>query len=192
MPDSRVIAGDEFYTVILNCLTGERGVHAETAVAAAGRMAGTFLLRSFRLPIDDFPPGQSVYFEAVNDNGRRLIGLLGGTLQQLNVSVSVDPGQALALKDAFPPQLTILETQALLDQPLVVVAAKHGLAQEEAAEACTMTAARIIQACSSALDPNAAFGIAVYGIVEGSKTVPFRSEGDAEVPKPIQASGREA
>lgn len=170
-------AANELCPVILDGLAGERGIHAETAVAAAARMSGTFLLRSLGLPIDKLEPGSPVFSDAANEKGPHLISVYASTLRHLDVTF--DPEDTAALTATAAPLLTVLETQQLLEGPLTDVVRRHGLSYEQAAEACAMTAARITQLCSSALDPDASFGIASLGFVEGSKTVPFRTTTDA-------------
>jgi len=54
---SQVQASAEFTEKIIAKLADKKGVHAETAISAASRMAGTFLLRSTGLPIAGFAPG---------------------------------------------------------------------------------------------------------------------------------------
>lgn len=55
--EQQLAAALEFVDHTLKALRTARGVHAATAVAAAGRMAGSFLLRSFLLPLERIPPG---------------------------------------------------------------------------------------------------------------------------------------
>jgi divalent metal cation (Fe/Co/Zn/Cd) transporter len=47
-----------------------------------------------------------------------------------------------------------------------------GLSLQDAADSAAAATALIIQQSLPVLDPNVAFGIAVYGFIEGSKTVP--------------------
>src|SRR5262245_2582940 len=47
-------ASAEFTQTIISLLSTGRGVHAETAISAASRMAGTFALRSCGLPMSQF------------------------------------------------------------------------------------------------------------------------------------------
>jgi hypothetical protein len=65
-----------------------------------------------------------------------------------------------------------LETQKKLEQLYTPVKARLGLSREEAAQAAAVATALLIRQCAKVLDPNIAFGIAVYGFVEGSKTAP--------------------
>lgn len=177
-------AADEYLLVILNKLKNEKGVHADTAIAAASRMAGTFLLRSFNLPIGDVKPGTAVLSDAANEKGPFLISLLESTLSQIGVPID---GQSLAdaqLGKGEPPHLTVNETQTLLEASLNDVKDKFQLTLEESAHAAAVTAALLIKQCSGVIDPNVAFNIAAYGFVEGSKTAPVPLSQERAVKKP--------
>jgi hypothetical protein len=170
-PNQILSAANEFYSVILEKLRNEQGVHAETAIAAAARMAGTFLLRSFNLPIENLTPGDAVLSDAANEKGPVLINVLEGVLKQ--IGVSLDPGKiSLDQQSGDKPHFSVIETQALVENSLAEVKSKHQLDYEEAARAAAITTAFFVKECSSVLDPHAGFSIALYGFVEGSKTVP--------------------
>lgn len=66
-PDDEIRAARAFREHVFAKLGNEKGVHAETALSAAGRMAGTFLLRSFGLPLEHLEPGTPV----LSDRGER-------------------------------------------------------------------------------------------------------------------------
>ena len=70
------------------------------------------------------------------------------------------------------PVLEFLETQKKLEPLYAPVKASHGLLANEAAQAAAVATALLIRHCAKGLDPNIAFGIAVYGFIEGSKTAP--------------------
>jgi hypothetical protein len=63
----------EFNQVIIAKLATDKGVHAETAIAAASRMAGTFLLRSTGLPIATLKPGSPVFSDVIDEQGQRVL-----------------------------------------------------------------------------------------------------------------------
>jgi len=163
----------QFYSAILNGLRNERGVHAETAIAAAGRLAGTCLLRSLKLPIDTMEPGRAVFSDLANERGPALVDLLAGVLGQMGIGVDVGRSQGAA-EAAAKPQLTVAETQTRLEPTLDQIRRSHQLTHEESAHAAVIAAAMFIRDCASVLGTDAGFGIAVYGLVEGSKTVPAR------------------
>ncbi len=169
--EAQFLAANEYYGLILGRLADERGVHAETAISAAARMAGTFMLRSFGLPLEGMEPGSAVLSEAANDRGPLLLNTLGAGLNALDVVLDPD-----RIRSDFPddnrPHLSVTEVQERLEASMREVAVKHHLGDEQAAHAAALATARLIKATSQVLDPHVAFALAAYGFVEGSKTVP--------------------
>lgn len=171
LTQEQIEAANEFADSIVDALSTERGVHAETAVAAAARMAGTFLFRSFDFSMSNVQPGQVVLSEQANEHGPALIQILGGVLAHIGIDLNKDalgkpPGPE------HQPNLEFLETQRRLEPVYRAIATRHGLAPRAAAEAGAVAAALLIGRCAQVLDPGVAFGIAVYGFIEGSKTAP--------------------
>lgn len=173
--EKQLAAARKFLSVILDGLTNEKGVHAETAITSAGRMAGTFLLRSFNLPIERLQPGAPVLSSVADEKGPALVNLLGDSLRQMNVPI--DPERLQSVQgQQDQPQLGFLETQALLESDLSRIKEKYGFAYEEAAYAAAITTAFMIGKCSQVVDPHVGFNVAAYSFVEGVKTVPQRLE----------------
>lgn len=171
LTQEQIEAAHEFADSTVDALGTERGVHAETAVAAAARMAGTFLFRSFDFPMSNVQPGQVVLSEHANEQGPALIQILGGVLARIGIDLDKDvlgtpPGPE------HQPNLAFLEAQRRLEPVYRAIATRHGLAPRAAAEAGAVAAALLIGRCAQVLDPGVAFGIAVYGFIEGSKTAP--------------------
>jgi hypothetical protein len=161
----------EFANATVKALQTDRGVHAETAIGGTARMAGTFLFRSFGFPLKDIEPGQPILSEQANERGPRLVEVLSEILARLGVELDSarlegEPGPA------NQPQMGFLETQKLLEPRFAEIRARHGLSEQEAAEAGAVATAFLMHQCSQVLDPHVAFGIAVYGFIEGAKTVP--------------------
>lgn len=164
-------AATAFVGATIDLLKDDKGVHAETAVAGAARMAGTFLFRSFNFPMDGIAPGQPVLSDKANESGPPLIQLLGGVVMQLGVPV--DPAKIDAGGKGGPkPNLGFLETQKRLEPTFSGIKDRLGLSYPEAAESAAVAVGLLIQKTAGVLDPTAAFGIAVYGFIEGSKTAP--------------------
>jgi hypothetical protein len=167
----QIEAAQEFANITVEALKTRRGVHAETAVAGVARMAGTYLFRSFDFPLSEIQPGQVVLSDKANENGPVLIEILGGALRQ--IGVALDEGKLGSETSAkSQPNQSFLETQGLLEPRFIAIQERHGLSQQEAAEACVVATALLIQYCSQVLDPNVAFDIAIYGFIEGAKTAP--------------------
>jgi len=171
MPDFRqeqLDAAPEFVQAAIDALRNEQGVHAETAVAATARMAGTFLFRSFGFDLPSARPGQPVLSDRANERGPELIQILGSTLNQIGAAPWEQSQQ-----NAGQPQQSFLETQPLLEPQYNIIKDRFGLSLTEASHAAAVAAALLIHQCSEVLDPKAAYQIAAFGFVEGSKTVPL-------------------
>lgn len=168
---AQVDAANQFVDATIAALKDGKGVHAETAVAATARMAGTFLLRSFGLPLDGIEPGSAILSDKANEEGLELLSILGGVLAHLGVDL--DTGQ---LGDEpgpdTKPLLGFLETQRKLEPLYARIRERLGLSVKDAAEAAAAATALLIQRTLQVLNPNVAFHIAAYGFIEGAKTAP--------------------
>lgn len=171
LTDNQIQAAQAFANATIAALKTERGVHAETAVAGAARMAGTFLFRSFGLAAEGLEPGQVVLSEQANEAGPQLIQILGGVLSHIGVSLTQDKLGA-AVSEEHQSSLSFLESQQLLEPHFRSIQTQLNLSHQEAAEASAVAAAFLIQQSAKILDPHASFGIAIYGFIEGAKTAP--------------------
>jgi hypothetical protein len=134
-------------------------------------MAGTFLFRSFGFSVKDIEPGQVIFSDQANEQGPVLIEILGIVLSQTGVVLDVEQyGSDGGTENQ--PNLSFLETQKRLEPKYSDIRERYGLSLQEAAEACAVATALLIQESSTVLDPNVAFNIAVYGFIEGTKTAP--------------------
>jgi hypothetical protein len=165
-------ASTEFNEVIISKLATEKGVHAETAISAASRMAGTFLLRSTGLPIDSLKPGTPVFSDLIDDQGRRVLATVDWALSSLGVPLDIRKVD-YDLSDEHDPGMALMQTQVLFDPSFRAILGKYGLSDAEAAHSAALSTAILIQKCAPFLDPHIAYAIAAYGMVEGCKTVPF-------------------
>ena len=171
LKQEQVDAAEEFVGAAVDALKTEHGVHVETAVAGLARMAGTFLFRSFDFTPSGLQPGQAVLSGNANEEGPRLVQLMGGVLAHVGVMLD-DEKIGGAPKPEHLPTLDFLETQRRLEPAFQAIKERHGLSMQEAANAGAVATALMIQRCAHALDPHIAFGVAVYGFIEGSKTAP--------------------
>ena len=110
---------------IIRALTNERGVHAETAVVAAARVAGTLLFRTFGLPARGVEPGTPVFSAVANERGPVLVDVLQAGLSGLGVDASA-PVSSEQIGE-HPPQLTLLEMQRPIEPAVAAIAASQGL-----------------------------------------------------------------
>jgi hypothetical protein len=167
----QVDAANRFADAAIDALKDAKGVHAETAVAATARMAGSFLFRSFGFKLEGVEPGQPVLSEEANEQGPELVNILAGVLAQMGVELDVgkladEPGPD------HKPLLGFLETQRKLEPAFAGIRDELGLSLREAAESAAAATAVLIRRATQLLDAHVAFHIAAYGFVEGTKTVP--------------------
>jgi hypothetical protein len=164
-------AAGRIVKAIVAGLKNDKGTHAETAIAAAARMAGTFLFRSLGLAITAAPPGAPVLSEAANEHGPLLVQTFGVGL----VGEGIDPTKIkpdLHIPEQNQPLLTVTQTQEKLEPALRAIAAKHRLDDLQAAHACALAAAKLVRMTAAVLEPRTGFAVAAYGFIEGSKTMP--------------------
>jgi hypothetical protein len=164
-------AAREFVGIAIDKLSNEKGVHAETAIAAVARMAGTFLFRSFGFELPDAEPGQAVLSEHANEQGPRLVNIAATVLEDAGVALDfnkVTDGS----KNGHEPLLSFLGTQKLLEPHFNTVRVNLGLSLTQAAEAGALAVAMLIDQTAQVLDPSVAFDLAVFSFIEGSKTMP--------------------
>jgi hypothetical protein len=164
-------ASAELTQTILTKLTTERGVHAETAISAAARMAGTYMLRSSGLPLERFTPGTPVFSDIMNERGPLLLRTVDEVLESMNIAINprrVDCN----IPDEHQPHMDLLEMQTLLDPAFEAVFRKYQLTVEEGAYAAAIGTAVMIQKTAGVINPYLGYAIAANGIVESCKTVP--------------------
>jgi hypothetical protein len=164
-------AAREFANAAQATLAVEGRVHPPTMVSAAARMAGTYLFRSFDLDLPGLMPGQVVLSPGATEQSSVLIQVAAGILQRLGIKVDDGAAQRIA-ESQRSVRLEFLQTQRKLEPMFEPIQARHGLVYPNAAHAAAVATALLINHCSKALDPSIAFGIAVFGFIEGSKTAP--------------------
>ncbi len=170
--DAQVKASKVIASIIIDDLATERGPHAETCVMAAARMAGTLLFRTFGLPTDKFPVGSPIFSEIANERGPLLVDVMKSGLAGLGIVVD-EKTMSTGPTDDHAPLISLTETQQKLDDKIAAVALSHGLTDETTARACALATALLISQTRSVLHPSISFGLAVYGFVEATKTVPI-------------------
>jgi hypothetical protein len=156
-----------------------QGVHAETLVAAAARMAGTMLFRSFGLDSGDLRPGSVVLSEQANRRGPLLMETMFATLRRLGHTDLEQDDLKGARETTALSRLSLAETQRRLEPWYRKTQEVCGLSLAEAAGAGAIATALVIHDSGAVLDLHAACAIAVYGMVESLKTVPATFDGGA-------------
>jgi hypothetical protein len=146
-------------------------IEPETVVGATARMAGTMLFRSFTPPGGRIDPGAVVVSDEANTRGPKLMELMFATLRHAGHDIteqSLDDRDATA--DAV--QLSLAETQALLDPAVRAYCESAGITLEEAAHALAITTGLFVHDCRTMLDVRKGAAIAIYGFMQGCRTEP--------------------
>jgi hypothetical protein len=151
-----------------------RAVHAETAISMAARLSGSLLLRSFDLDINKFEPGSVLLSDKANEEGPQLINIVGSMLDNFGVALDRSKlGGSNALRGE-EPKLSIIQSLALLQKDAMRIAEENRLSLKEAAQSAAMATAFVVKECAGSIGAEVGFNVAIYGIIEGSKTVPPR------------------
>lgn len=149
-----------------------RAVHPETAIASAARLSGSLLLRSFNFNDQGLEPGSVLLSERANEEGPQLINILSAGLKSFGVNLDTEKlGGSQELRGEAP-KLTVVQSLELLQDDALRIASKSGLEPKEAAQCAAMATAFIVKECAQSIGGEVGFNVAMYGFIEGSKTVP--------------------
>jgi hypothetical protein len=165
-------ASSEFTQIVMSRLSTDRGIHAETAISAAARMAGTFVLRSCGLPLANLAPGTPVFSDLIDEQGQNVLRTIDEVLAEMNVVLDGDK-LVYDIPEDNSPHMELPDVQSMFDASFRTIAEKYNLTEEESAHAAAASVGVLIQKASGILDPHVGYIIATYGMIEGCKTVPF-------------------
>lgn len=175
-------AAGELLDLIAAKVGKERAVHPETAISASARLSGSLLLRSFNLLLDTHEPGAILLSAEANEKGPMLINMLGAFLSASNVHLDKQKLSGQQVWRGEEPKLDFLSTLSQLQEPALEIGKNNQLSLEETAQAAALATAFVVKECAPQIGAETAFNVAVYGFVEGSKTVPPRRFSAQQVP----------
>jgi hypothetical protein len=161
----------EIYKLVLDCCRDERGVHAETAVAAVSAVCGEELLRACPVDLSTYPQGGFVLTEQVNDSGPRMLGRLEELLNDLAVPHADNWSAKIPVEHA--PHRDPLRLAHELRPRMLRLIAKHGLTDEQVACAACTALALLIRDCREVLPPAVSVVIVSNTMIRASKSVPL-------------------
>ena len=159
--------------LIANTLGGEgRAAQTETAIAGISRLAGSLLLCSFNFDLKKPVPGTVILSDEANTKGPELINIAALVVQRLGLELNA--ARARSKGRGRTPNLSFLECMTLLQTPALQICKDNGLTFEQGAQSAAVATGFIVKECARSIDIEVAFNAAVYGFIEGSKTVPPR------------------
>jgi len=113
---------------------GQNGtLHSETVIAAAARMAGTMLFRSFGFDTSKMLPGAAVLSNEANQKGPELLNIVGGMLQKYGLQP--DKEKLSRVNDRGEPPLEFPSANVSWPQAIAVNSA-HRLLGLDRADIC--------------------------------------------------------
>lgn len=148
-------------------------IHPPTLVAACARMAGYYLLRSFRVVTTAMTPGEAVLTAQASEKTPILIRTCAAVLTSLGNTIPPEPPQQL-VDESTTPRESFLQTQGKLDSVFAPLRSKFGLDDYNAARAASVATAIAVHTVRNHFAATKGFGAATFAFVEGSRTVPAR------------------
>lgn len=167
-------------SLVVETLRGERGVHAETAIASSAALVGEFVLRAHIANLSDLPPGTPILSDEVNktlfdrdDGNLTLSDIFYNALFALGLDVSTE-SWAQEIPEDHKMMFDPLEVAARVRAPLEDMFAQAGVFEMlERSYAAAAATALLVAQTRKVLDPAVGKALALDGIMRGAKTVPL-------------------
>ncbi len=167
-----LIAAAEFFSqTAKKLLTSERGLHAETLIISVARLSGGMLFRSFGVT-PGLNPGTTVLSEQANLQGPKLMNLMLTTLHQLGHKLGEGQLDREYTSGKFS-QLTFQEAHTRLAPFFLKYCEVANISYQDAAFGGAIATAILVHECKDVLAVSKGAALAVYGFIEGTKTVPI-------------------
>lgn len=177
--DPRAIEAATFFNkAARQALATDGKLHAETLILSTARMAGSLMYRSFGFD-SAIEPGTGVLSDLANERGPRLMSMMLVTLQSQGHQITeqdLNPAYASA---RYSP-MSFRESHERLAPHFLRHCEQAQVPFGMAAVAAAVATGVIVHDCAAALPVRNGAALAVYGLVEGTKTAPF----------PVLAAGR--
>jgi hypothetical protein len=166
-----IAAADFFNQTSRKMLTNEGRLHAETLIASTARMAGSLMYRSFGFDNKKIEPGTAVLSDQANVHGPKLMNMMFATLQQLGHQVGEGNLNREFLSSQFS-QLSFKESLDRLAPFFLKYCEVAPMSFSDAAFGAAIATGILVHDCREVIPVEKGGAIAVYGFVEGTKTVP--------------------
>ena len=165
------MASNDLVNLIIAKIKDERGVHAETAITAAGSLAGYFLLKQTEIDVSKLPPGSPVFTDGVNELGPKMVGFMSTVCVKLGMDGQT--GWNTPISNEHKPLRQGIDLVRLLYPAFENIVAKYKIPAEGKAIVSAAAAIKLVKMASGNLNPEIGKAIAIFSLVAGSKTVPL-------------------
>ena len=180
LPDELLLAADRFEAAAKLLLTHDGRLHAESVIASMARMSGSLLFRSHGLD-RGIEPGTVVLSPQANAEGPKLMdAMLLATGRHGQPVSEAEINRAYA--SAAHTGISFKESHDRLAPSMLKYCETEPLGLRTAALAAALATGSLILACAPVLAPRDGAGVAVYGLIEGSKTAPWPVSGLSRPP----------
>ncbi len=167
--------------LLIKTINNERGVHAETAIAAAAVLTGEIVLSVSGYDLSGLEPGSAVFSDVVN----QLLFEAEGHLTVSDVFFNALYSQGIDVSKESWPENIPEEHQVMLDPLQIVARARpqlnvlfesQPLEPLDRAYAAAQATALLVAETRRVLDPNIGKALALEAMLRGAKTVPLPSD----------------
>lgn len=171
VPDAAVYrAADEFVAQIISHLKNEKGVHIETAIAAAGSMAGFLLLRATGVDLRSLTPGTAVFTDRVNETGPELLGFMSEV--SMREGIRANTGWSETIPEHVKPLIPSNDLVRDLYDPFMQSAQRFGVPEALRPRIAAAAAIKLTRMGSQALSQDNGKALALWSMLSAAKTVP--------------------
>ena len=161
--------GDIVDLIAIKIGNKKREINPRDAILCSGNLIGMFMFLSFNFDFEKLSPGDVLLSNEANELGSKIISRLLYELKKYGIEIKNNKDS-----DLYESSLSYLEILDRLQKDAMDIMSKYDFNYEQAYILCTSAAAFIIQNVSTKVDVNEGFAIALYGIIQGSKTVPYK------------------
>lgn len=146
----------------------KRETNPRDAILCSGNLVGMFMFLSFDFKYQELEPGSILLSNEANELGPKVISRLLYELNNYNIKIDKTDDSNI-----YNSSLTYLEILERTQKDAMEIMKKYNFDYNQAMIICISATAFIIKNASPNVDVNEAFGIATYGIIQGSKSVPY-------------------
>ena len=162
---------NQLLEVIFAHLQGPKGVHLETALSAAGALAGTLLLRSSGIDLSPSKPGTPVFTDAVNESGPEVLVFMQAFSQQMGIPPF--SGWDKPVPNDHKSLEPLMDLVRALEKPFTELSQKLGVFETLRPYMAALGAVKIMKSGEKALNPEISKAIIMSSLVTASKTMPY-------------------
>jgi hypothetical protein len=165
------LASSELTAVIIKIIQDERGVHAETAITAAGSLAGFCLLKQTGIDVSKLTPGSAVFTDGVNELGPQMVGLMSTVCVKLGLNGQSGWGNPIPEDNkSLRPEIELVRQ---IHPAFKGIITKFRIPVEAEAMIAAIAAIKFVKMANGSLNTEIGKAIALKAMVAASKTVPF-------------------